>query len=106
MFDIIKLAFSGLSLPLLQPPAHLGSRNPLPEGKNAVKSYIWDKYPNFMFSLVQLTCEQSTLNHQSQTKYCWLNRVPLGQRKRNLRCPLKPSDTQMWNCWHSPSGSA
>ena len=30
------------------------------------------------------TCEQSTLNHQSQMKYCWLNRVPLGQRKLYL----------------------
>ena len=32
----------------------------------------------------KLTCEQSTLNHQSQMKYCWLKRVPLGQRKLYL----------------------
>ena len=28
-----------------------------------------------------ITVEQSTLNHQSQMKYCWLNKVPLGQRR-------------------------
>ena len=32
----------------------------------------------------ELTVEQSTLNHQSQMKYCWLNRVPLGQRRLYL----------------------
>ena len=26
---------------------------------------------------------QSTRNHQSQTKYCWLNTVPFGQMKSN-----------------------
>ena len=31
-----------------------------------------------------MTCEQSTLNHQSQMKYCCWKRVPLGQRKLYL----------------------
>ena len=33
----------------------------------------------------ELTVEQSTLNHQSQMKYCWLNSVPLGQRRLYLQ---------------------
>ena len=49
--------------------------------------------------------EQSTLNHQSQTKYCCWKRVPLGQRKENLDKPELPSLAQMWNAWHSASGS-
>ena len=40
--------------------------------------------------------EQSTLNHQSQTKYCCWKRVPLGQRKENLVRPDWPSLEQMW----------
>jgi hypothetical protein len=54
MFNTIEPTFFGLPLLLLRPPAHLGSRNPLPERKNAVKSYIRDKVPNFMFSFVNL----------------------------------------------------
>ena len=45
----------------------------------------------------ELTVEQSTLNHQSQMKYCWLKSVPLGQRKVYLRRPPIPSLAQMWN---------
>lgn len=36
---------------------------------------------------------QLTLYHQSQTKNCWLKRVPLGQMKALAR----PSGWQMWN---------
>jgi hypothetical protein len=43
MFNTIEPAFFGLLLLLLQPPAHLGSRNPPPEGKNVIKFYFREK---------------------------------------------------------------
>ena len=60
---------------------------------------------SFLFFLCK-TCEQSTLNHQSQMKYCWLKRVPLGQRKLYLTRLASPKLAQMWKAWHSASGSA
>ena len=43
---------------------------------------------------------QSTLNHQSQMKYCWLKIVPFGQRKLYSRSPSLPSLAHTWYDWH------
>ena len=81
--------------PLLQPSRpRSASRSPQPE--DVVDHWV----------RIFGTCEQSTLNHQSQMKYCWLNRVPLGQRKLYLTRLASPKLAQMWNAWHSASGSA
>ena len=85
--------------PLLQPSRpRSASRSPPPE------DHV-DHWVRIYFCKTS-TCEQSTLNHQSQMKYCWLNRVPLGQRKVYLRRPPIPSLAQMWKVWQSASGSA
>ena len=38
---------------------------------------------------------QSKLNHQSQIKYSWLNRVPFGHKNEYLVRPPLPSVVQM-----------